>query len=776
MRAVSDGNRRVIQVYDWVGGEGAKPTQTGYLGAAGLVTALASAIDYRGATGATGATGAKGDQGLQGIQGIQGLQGPQGAKGDKGDTGAKGDQGIQGIQGIQGATGAKGDKGADGTGTGDVVGPAVAVADQMVQFSGTTGKLVKALTATGMLKFVNGVPSVAQAGTDYLTGPSSITTGDLNDYATPGMYYLATNAAASAVLNVPFAVAGALLVQTANSPGVIQTYTTYETNANRKIYQRARLSAVGAWGPWARIYTTLDGPTEIIRAPSAGTPSASGRTGLAIAEFRGSASTVGAITFSAPDALTANMYLLSVLGKEYQTPQTFDEKVNAYRSGAAAAWTNLNRVSGSTKQIPVRMAVNPAGAATIILGDVTSAWSYPHFALMSAMVSHNNATTAHLQGWTTALVTDLTGYTQVTADIPMTPAVSAGFYAAFGGPPDRYISSLAMAAPPYDNADTFPIGTRILVQVSSAYPIANLPVGMTSLIYITTECTYTTAGGKLQRAFSYTEGKSAFRSAGSNNIYSPWIYTQKELVSGSTLKTVGGQSLLGSGDISLQPAYEVLANSTDLNNVTVPGFYYSGAGATTGTLLNKPPGITAAFGMETLNAGGQNAGVPRLRQVLTSYNSANNPPTWIRSSAEGVWSPWAMQYDQDNPMPLKTVNGETLSGIGDISTRLLPQNAQSAAYTLALDDAGKHILHPSADTTARVFTIPANSAVAFAVGTAVTFVNQNAAGAVTIAITTDTMRLAGIGTTGSRTLAANGVATALKITATEWVISGSGLT
>jgi hypothetical protein len=47
---------------------------------------------------------------------------------------------------------------------------------------------------------------------------------------------------------------------------------------------------------------------------------------------------------------------------------------------------------------------------------------------------------------------------------------------------------------------------------------------------------------------------------------------------------------------------------------------------------------------------------------------------------------------------------------------------------------------------------------------------------VTIAITTDTMTLMGAGTTGSRTLAENGIATALKITATTWVISGTGLT
>lgn len=115
--------------------------------------------------------------------------------------------------------------------------------------------------------------------------------------------------------------------------------------------------------------------------------------------------------------------------------------------------------------------------------------------------------------------------------------------------------------------------------------------------------------------------------------------------------------------------------------------------------------------------------------------------------------------------------GKTIAQIREIE-----QNSQSVAYTLVLADSGKHILHPSADTTARTFTIPANSSVAYPVGTAITFVNQNGAGVVTIAITTDTMRLAGAGTTGSRTLAANGVATALKITGTEWIISGTGLT
>lgn len=117
--------------------------------------------------------------------------------------------------------------------------------------------------------------------------------------------------------------------------------------------------------------------------------------------------------------------------------------------------------------------------------------------------------------------------------------------------------------------------------------------------------------------------------------------------------------------------------------------------------------------------------------------------------------------------------GDATNNIGYLN---IPQNSQSAAYTLVLSDAGKSIYHPSADTTARTWTIPANASVAFPVGTAITFINDTSAGAITIAITSDTLVLAGAGTTGSRTLAANGMATAIKMTSTRWMIAGTGLT
>jgi hypothetical protein len=102
----------------------------------------------------------------------------------------------------------------------------------------------------------------------------------------------------------------------------------------------------------------------------------------------------------------------------------------------------------------------------------------------------------------------------------------------------------------------------------------------------------------------------------------------------------------------------------------------------------------------------------------------------------------------------------------------IPQNATTTgAYTIEAADAGKHIY----STATRTITIDSNDNLALPIGTTVSFIAATGA-TVTIAITTDTLLLAGTGTTGSRTLGPFGMATAVKITSTSWIISGNGLT
>lgn len=65
-------------------------------------------------------------------------------------------------------------KGADGAGAGDAsTDTATSVDGEMALFKGTTGKLLKRLTATGLIKAASGVVSAAVAGTDYLA-PAAI--------------------------------------------------------------------------------------------------------------------------------------------------------------------------------------------------------------------------------------------------------------------------------------------------------------------------------------------------------------------------------------------------------------------------------------------------------------------------------------------------------------------------------------------------------------------------------------------------------------------------
>lgn len=109
----------------------------------------------------------------------------------------------------------------------------------------------------------------------------------------------------------------------------------------------------------------------------------------------------------------------------------------------------------------------------------------------------------------------------------------------------------------------------------------------------------------------------------------------------------------------------------------------------------------------------------------------------------------------------------------DVGWRDLPANVQNGNYGLVLADRGKIIINTTGGPF--TYTIPANASVAYPVGTVLTFMSVSG-NSLSIAITTDSMVLAGTGgTTGTRTLANSGVASAVKATATLWIISGTGL-
>jgi hypothetical protein len=247
----------------------------------------------------------------------------------------------------------------------------------------------------------------------------------------------------------------------------------------------------------------------------------------------------------------------------------------------------------------------------------------------------------------------------------------------------------------------------------------------------------------------------------------------------------------GSGDLlSTNNLSDLVAKYTAKDNISVHGADVASATTTnletaTGDLIDVT-GTTAITAI-TLSEGHERTvrftgaltlthGASLVLPGSTNITTAAGDMAVFRGYAAGVVR--CVGYSRLSGKPV-VANTAAEVGAQAVDAQLfsnIPQNSQSAAYTLIATDAQKHIFHPDADTTARIWTIPSNASVPFAIGTAVTFINGHGAGVITIAITSDTMRLAGAGTTGSRTLAANGMATAIKVAATEWKISGTGLT
>lgn len=189
LAGATDGERRVLEVVDWVGGEGTKPVTTGYIGATGIVANIVDAVDVRGPVGADGDPGpanslqigtvTEGPTAAANITGVPPLQTldltlPQATDGSDGDDGwspvfaavADGERRVlqlvdwTGGAGTKPATGLyvgatgmvalvadatdiRGAEGAGGGGSGDVLGPAASVDNEVALFDGVTGKAIK---------------------------------------------------------------------------------------------------------------------------------------------------------------------------------------------------------------------------------------------------------------------------------------------------------------------------------------------------------------------------------------------------------------------------------------------------------------------------------------------------------------------------------------------------------------------------------------------------------------------------------------------------------
>ena len=66
-RLVSSGDDSVLELFEWIGGTGTKPTTTGYLSGTGIVSNILNATNIRGLQGVRGIQGVKGETGESGV-------------------------------------------------------------------------------------------------------------------------------------------------------------------------------------------------------------------------------------------------------------------------------------------------------------------------------------------------------------------------------------------------------------------------------------------------------------------------------------------------------------------------------------------------------------------------------------------------------------------------------------------------------------------------------------------------------------------------------------
>ncbi len=136
-------------------------------------------------------------------------------------------------------------------------------------------------------------------------------------------------------------------------------------------------------------------------------------------------------------------------------------------------------------------------------------------------------------------------------------------------------------------------------------------------------------------------------------------------------------------------------------------------------------------------------------------------------AAKGQW--WVLNSVPNLPMFENDAGGSQL-----LDPSISTINTQNANYTLVLGDKGKTI-HKISGGAGETITIPANSSVAFPIGTLVCIQNDGG-GTLTVAITTDTLTWAEDNTTGSRVIADGGLLLIHKLIATGWKCAGSQIT
>ena len=279
------------------------------------------------------------------------------------------------------------------------------------------------------------------------------------------------------------------------------------------------------------------------------------------------------------------------------------------------------------------------------------------------------------------------------------------------------------------------------------------------------------AGGSIQVTNVNTTGFSGpgteIHYAGSQGLIQAYNRTASTYLP----MNINGSSILLQAGATTSTAFTVSTSATWATLTNTSAVFTTAYGGVSGLQINN----LSASGQSSLDFGINGVISGRVRSDYTGNFSLVSTSTGhfqFYSGGDFGVGTVQVQINASNSTSMQCVDDAgTLQTVG---WRDCPQNARNGAYTCALSDRGKSIyqLGPSA-----AITIPANATIAYPLGTTIVFVNRTSDNsAISIIITTDTLILAGTATTGTRTLVVNGVATAIKVEPTVWLISGSGLT
>ena len=217
--------------------------------------------------------------------------------------------------------------------------------------------------------------------------------------------------------------------------------------------------------------------------------------------------------------------------------------------------------------------------------------------------------------------------------------------------------------------------------------------------------------------------------------------------------------------LTLNNSQTLIPDLTNVARNTFGGFY-----SILHSVFDKTNSTFSGTSLSAIDYG-QHVNVDKLIVGNTSVNVAITS-TAISGNATGTFGN-------------TTING-TLTATGNIAGntagfaigyRDIPQNFTNTSMTLALTDAGKHILTQNTGSSTQTITIANNTSVAFQTGAAITIVVQSTG---TVAVANGagvTMYLAGNSTAKSTvTLNSYSMATLLKIGTDTWMVSGTGAT